>query len=96
MKKSAIAEMEESVLEWWDKNDTFRKSLRAREKSKPFVFYEAPQTANGMPHPGHVMGRCFKDLFLRYKSMRGYFVERHAGWDTHGLPVRLKWKNSSA
>ena len=104
VKKSAIAEMEESVLAWWDENDTFRKSLRARKKGnprtqraeqsshdgKPFVFYEGPPTANGMPHPGHVMGRCFKDLFLRYKSMRGYFVERHAGWDTHGLPVEIE------
>src|SRR3989344_1602612 len=104
VKKSAIAEMEESVLAWWDENDTFRKSLRARKKGnprtqraeqsshdgKPFVFYEGPPTANGMPHPGHVMGRCFKDLFLRYKTMRGYYVPRHAGWDTHGLPVEIE------
>ena len=88
--KSKIALMEEAVIDWWDKNDTFRKSLRARKGKKLFVFYEGPPTANGMPHPGHIMGRCFKDIFLRYKSMRGYFVPRNAGWDTHGLPVEIE------
>ena len=88
--KSKIALMEEAVIDWWDKNDTFRKSLRARKNGNPFIFYEGPPTANGMPHPGHIMGRCFKDIFLRYKSMRGYFVPRNAGWDTHGLPVEIE------
>ena len=82
--------MEEAVLDWWDKNDVFQKSLDKRRKGKPFVFYEGPPTANGMPHPGHVMGRCFKDVFLSYKSMRGYFAPRRAGWDTHGLPVEIE------
>ncbi|MCR4322698.1 MAG: class I tRNA ligase family protein [Candidatus Azambacteria bacterium] len=90
VKKSQLALMEEGVLAWWNENDVFGQVLSKRKKGKPFIFYEGPPTANGMPHPGHVMGRCFKDLFLRYKSMRGYFVPRHAGWDTHGLPVEIE------
>ena len=82
--------MEEEVLAWWEEKKVFKQVLAKRKKGKLFVFYEGPPTANGMPHPGHVMGRCFKDLFLRYKSMQGYFVPRHAGWDTHGLPVEIE------
>ena len=82
--------MEEEVLAWWEEKKVFKQVLAQRKKGKLFVFYEGPPTANGMPHPGHVMGRCFKDLFLRYKSMQGYFVPRHAGWDTHGLPVEIE------
>jgi len=89
-KKSAIAEMEERVLARWERQKTFERTLKARKGKKLFVFYEGPPTANGMPHPGHVMGRCFKDLILRYKTMRGFFVPRHAGWDTHGLPVEIE------
>lgn len=81
--------MEEKVLARWEKHRVFEKTLKARQGKKQFVFYEGPPTANGMPHPGHVMGRCFKDLVLRYKTMRGYFVPRRAGWDTHGLPVEI-------
>ena len=82
--------MEEEVLAWWNEKKVFEQVLQKRKKGKSFVFYEGPPTANGMPHPGHVMGRCFKDLFLRYKSMQGYFAPRHAGWDTHGLPVEIE------
>lgn len=82
--------MEEEVLAWWNEQKVFEQVLAKRKKGKLFVFYEGPPTANGMPHPGHVMGRCFKDLFLRYKSMQGYFVPRNAGWDTHGLPVEIE------
>lgn len=82
--------MEEEVLAWWNEKNVFGQVLAKRKKGKLFVFYEGPPTANGMPHPGHVMGRCFKDLFLRYKSMQGYFVPRNAGWDTHGLPVEIE------
>ncbi|MEK7520306.1 MAG: class I tRNA ligase family protein [Patescibacteria group bacterium] len=88
--KSPIAQMEEEVLALWEREQTFEKILRVRKKGKKFVFYEGPPTANGLPHPGHVMGRAFKDLFLRYKTMRGYFVPRRAGWDTHGLPVEIE------
>lgn len=90
VQKSHFALMEEEVLAWWNEKKVFEQVLRKRKKGKLFVFYEGPPTANGMPHPGHVMGRCFKDLFLRYKSMRGYFVPRNAGWDTHGLPVEIE------
>lgn len=82
--------MEEEVLAWWEKERVFEKLLKAGKRKKEFVFYEGPPTANGMPHPGHVLGRCFKDLFLRYKSMQGYYVPRRAGWDTHGLPVEIE------
>ncbi|MBI1755366.1 class I tRNA ligase family protein, partial [Candidatus Azambacteria bacterium] len=89
--KSKIALMEEEVLAWWEKHKVFEKTLKSRRASKKrFVFYEGPPTANGMPHPGHVMGRCFKDLFLRYKTMQGYWAPRRAGWDTHGLPVEIE------
>lgn len=82
--------MEEEILAWWEKERVFEKLLKAGKQKKEFVFYEGPPTANGMPHPGHVLGRCFKDLFLRYKSMQGYHVPRRAGWDTHGLPVEIE------
>lgn len=88
--KSKIALAEEEVLALWEKESILAKVLKARAKGKRFVFYEGPPTANGMPHPGHVLGRTFKDLFVRYKSMQGYFVPRRAGWDTHGLPVEIE------
>ncbi len=83
-------------LDFWKKNDIFGKQLtqgekRAKEEGKStFVFYEGPPTANGMPHPGHVLTRVVKDLFPRYRAMQGYNVPRKAGWDTHGLPVEIE------
>lgn len=88
--KSKIALAEEEILAKWEKENILAKVLKARSKGKHFVFYEGPPTANGMPHPGHVLGRTFKDLFVRYKSMQGYYVSRRAGWDTHGLPVEIE------
>lgn len=82
--------MEEDVLAFWDEADIYRKSLARREGAKSFVFYEGPPTANGMPHPGHCLTRSIKDVFPRYKTMRGYRCERRAGWDTHGLPVEVE------
>lgn len=81
---------EQEILEFWDKNDIYKKSLSQREGQTPFVFYEGPPTANGMPHPGHCLTRVMKDVFPRYKTMRGYYCERQAGWDTHGLPVEVE------
>ena len=78
------------VLEFWKQHDVFGKSLELRRGAPRFVFYEGPPTANGMPHPGHCLTRAIKDLFPRYKTMRGYLVERKAGWDTHGLPVEVE------
>ncbi len=77
------------ILEKWKKNDTFRKSIEIREGRKDFVFYEGPPSANGMPGIHHVMARTIKDIFCRYKTQKGFRVERKAGWDTHGLPVEL-------
>ena len=87
-----LAEVEEKVLRFWKERDVFRKSVDARagKKGKPFVFYEGPPTANGRPGFHHVLSRAFKDVILRYKTMRGYHVPRRAGWDTHGLPVELQ------
>jgi isoleucyl-tRNA synthetase len=81
--------LEEQVLARWRERDVFRKSLRNREGGPPFVFYEGPPTANGYPGSHHVLARVFKDVFPRYKTMTGHYVERKAGWDTHGLPVEI-------
>jgi len=82
--------MEEEILKFWKDNDIFKKSLEIRKGSPRFNFYEGPPTANGKPHAGHVLPRIYKDIFPRYKTMRGYHVPRKAGWDTHGLPVELE------
>jgi len=86
---------EAKILAFWKENKIFQKTLgassRATGPSKgTFVFYEGPPTANGMPHNGHVLTRAVKDVFPRYKTMRGYDVPRKAGWDTHGLPVEVE------
>lgn len=83
-------EQEEQILEFWRENEIYLKSLEQRRDSQPFVFYEGPPTANGLPHPGHCLTRAIKDLFPRYKTMRGFRCERKAGWDTHGLPVEVE------
>src|SRR4029453_16331205 len=75
---------------FWKERKVFEKSLAARKGRPTFVFYEGPPTANGKPHPGHVLGRVIKDLFPRYKTMKGFHVPRKAGWDTHGLPVEIE------
>ena len=79
----------QEVLEYWDKNDVFDQSISTRNENKPFVFYEGPPSANGMPGIHHVLSRTIKDLFCRYKTLKGFRVNRKAGWDTHGLPVEL-------
>src|ERR1041384_3837599 len=78
---------EKQILAMWKERQIFQKSLELRKDCPPFVFYEGPPTANGMPHNGHVLTRVIKDIFPRYKTMRGFHVARKAGWDTHGLPV---------
>lgn len=82
--------LEEEILEFWKTNDVYNQSLLKRKDAEPFIFYEGPPTANGMPHPGHCLTRAIKDLFPRYRTMRGYYCERKAGWDTHGLPVEVE------
>lgn len=81
---------EVEILGWWKENDIFQKSLQTREDGIPFTFFEGPPTANGKPGIHHVMGRTVKDLFCRYKTLKGFRVERKAGWDTHGLPVEIE------
>src|SRR5678809_86675 len=81
---------EREILALWREKKIFEKSLAERAGAPEFVFYEGPPTANGMPHNGHVLTRVIKDLFPRYKTMRGFHVPRKAGWDTHGLPVEVE------
>ena len=81
---------EEKVLHYWKTNKTFEKSVENRRGRKRFVFFEGPPTANGMPGIHHFLGRAFKDIICRFKTMQGYYVLRKAGWDTHGLPVELE------
>ncbi|GAB4363896.1 MAG: isoleucine--tRNA ligase [Calditrichia bacterium] len=88
--KINVRAIEENILEHWDKNKIFQKSLLIRENSPSFVFYEGPPTANGRPGIHHVMSRTLKDVVCRYKSMKGFYVNRKAGWDTHGLPVEIE------
>ncbi|MCL6441212.1 MAG: isoleucine--tRNA ligase, partial [Thermoleophilum sp.] len=85
-----LPRLEERVLARWRERDVFRESLRRRAGAPRFVFYEGPPTANGRPGSHHVLSRVFKDVFPRYKTMRGFLVERKAGWDCHGLPVELE------
>lgn len=77
------------VLAYWKENDVFEKSVTSREGATPYVFFEGPPSANGLPGVHHVLARAIKDIFPRYKTMKGYQVKRKAGWDTHGLPVEL-------
>ncbi len=90
LKQFNLPEIEEKVLKFWTEGDIFNKSVKQREGGKNFVFFEGPPTANGRPAIHHVLGRAFKDIILRYKTMRGYHVPRRAGWDTHGLPVEIE------
>jgi isoleucyl-tRNA synthetase len=84
-----LSEINREMLKAWDEKEVFRKSLETREGHTPFVFYEGPPSANGMPGIHHVIARSIKDIFCRYKTMKGFLVNRKAGWDTHGLPVEL-------
>jgi isoleucyl-tRNA synthetase len=84
-----LPKLEEKVLDFWKTNHIFEKSLAVRKGKRTFVFYEGPPGANGRPGIHHVLPRVFKDIILRYKTMRGYSVPRKSGWDTHGLPVEL-------
>ena len=81
---------EKEVLKFWQENHIFEKSERERQGRPCYAFYDGPPTANGKPHIGHVETRAIKDLIPRYRTMKGYYVPRKAGWDTHGLPVELE------
>lgn len=88
--KSDLTKFEKEILRFWEKNKIFEKSLKKTQKGKPFVFYEGPPTANGRPGIHHILARAFKDIIPRFQTMRGRYVVRKAGWDTHGLPVELE------
>ncbi len=86
----SFPELDATHLAFWERARIFEKTLEGGESKKSFIFYEGPPTANGMPHPGHVLTRVMKDVFLRYRTMCGDHVPRRAGWDTHGLPVEVE------
>ena len=86
----SFVDREKEIVDFWKKNDIFKKSIKNREGAEIFTFFDGPPTANGKPHIGHVLTRAIKDLIPRYRTMKGYLVERKAGWDTHGLPVELE------
>ncbi|MNK30602.1 Isoleucine--tRNA ligase [compost metagenome] len=88
-KQLELAKIGEEILAFWKAQNIFDKSIDSRPKSKPFTFYEGPPSANGMPGIHHVMARAIKDIFCRYKTLKGYQVKRKGGWDTHGLPIEL-------
>lgn len=88
--KLDFPKMEEEVLKFWEKEDIFKKTLDKTKDGQSFVFFEGPPTANGRPGIHHVLSRAYKDVIPRYKTMQGFYVERKAGWDTHGLPVELQ------
>ena len=88
--KVDLVGLEEKILDFWKEKNIFGKTLKKTEKGKKFVFYEGPPTANGAPGVHHVLSRVYKDIFPRFKTMKGYYVSRKAGWDTHGLPVELE------
>src|SRR3989339_521741 len=88
--RPSVSEREKEVLEYWEKNDIFKKTVEKDAPRGAFVFYEGPPTANGKPGIHHVEARAFKDLIPRFRTMQGYRVARKGGWDTHGLPVELE------
>lgn len=88
-KKLDLPQIGKEVGDYWANHKVFEKSMTTLESNKPFVFYEGPPSANGMPGIHHVMARAIKDIFCRYKTLKGYYVKRKAGWDTHGLPIEI-------
>ena len=92
--KLDLSQVNQEVLNEWNAEDVFHKSITEREGHPEFIFFEGPPSANGHPGIHHVMGRTIKDTFLRYTTMQGFQVKRKAGWDTHGLPVELSVEKS--
>ncbi len=84
-----LAKVADEVLDFWKQEQIFQKSISTREGNEPYIFFEGPPSANGLPGIHHVMARAIKDIFCRYKTQKGYQVQRKAGWDTHGLPIEL-------
>src|SRR3989440_11559263 len=88
--KVRLPDLEKEILAYWKQNRIFEKSVESRQNAPDYTFYEGPPTANGRPGIHHVFARTIKDLFCRYRAMKGYRVSRKAGWDTHGLPVEIE------
>ena len=84
-----LPEIGENILKFWEDEKVFEKSITSRDGKTPYVFFEGPPSANGLPGVHHVLARTIKDIFPRYKTMKGFQVKRKAGWDTHGLPIEL-------
>jgi len=93
-KQLNLSQTGKDVLEFWQQNNIFEKSISSRPADNPYTFYEGPPSANGMPGIHHVMARAIKDIFCRYKTLKGYRVQRKGGWDTHGLPIELAVEKS--
>ncbi|MBE9584598.1 isoleucine--tRNA ligase [Mucilaginibacter sp. JRF] len=93
-KQLNLSETGKQILEFWKENNIFEKSISSRPADNPYTFYEGPPSANGMPGIHHVMARAIKDIFCRYKTLKGYRVKRKGGWDTHGLPIELAVEKS--
>ena len=89
-----LPEITNEILSYWNEKDIFIRSMDQTKNNKPYVFFEGPPSANGLPGIHHVLARTIKDIFLRYKTMKGFYVKRKAGWDTHGLPVELGVESS--
>jgi len=87
--KSFVGEKEEGVLAFWNQKRIFQKSLEKKSPKGPFVFYDGPPFATGLPHYGHMLASTIKDTIPRYKTMKGYRVRRKWGWDCHGLPIEI-------
>jgi len=90
--KEKPVNLEKRIRKYWQKNNIAQKSESIREDSPKYIFYEGPPTANGLPGIHHVISRTLKDVVCRYKTMRGFQVKRKAGWDTHGLPVEIRFQ----
>ena len=84
-----LPDVASEILKRWERENTFQRSIDSRPEDRPYVFFEGPPSANGKPGIHHVMARAIKDIFCRFHTLKGYRVERKAGWDTHGLPVEL-------
>ena len=87
----SFVDREKEIVDFWKKNDIFKKSIKNREGAEIFTFFDGPPTANGKPHIGHVLTRAIKDLIPRYRTMKGYLVERKAGWDTSRTGQRCRY-----
>src|SRR5210317_1661631 len=84
-----LSKLAGEILDYWNTENVFKKSIDNRDGAEPYVFFEGPPSANGLPGIHHVLARAIKDIFPRYKTMKGFQVKRKAGWDTHGLPIEL-------